>query len=55
MATERELLAALVAQTAKQLERPVTVPMTPAETLIVTSEEERRRALLRYPPRPSGR
>jgi hypothetical protein len=55
MATERELLAALVAQTAKQLERPVTVPMTPAEMETVTSEEERRRALLRYPPRPSGR
>jgi len=54
MATERELLAALVAQTAKQLERPVTVPMTPAEMETVTSEEERRRALLRYPPRPNG-
>lgn len=55
MATERELLAALVAQTSKALERPVTVPMTPAEMEIVTSDEERRRALLRYPPRPSGR
>ena len=55
MATERELLAALVAQTAKALERPVTVPMTPEETLTVTGDEERRRALLRYPPRPNGR
>jgi hypothetical protein len=55
MATERELLAKLVAQTSKALERPITVPPTPAEIETFTSDEERRRALLRYPPRPYGK
>jgi hypothetical protein len=49
--TEAELLAKLVAQTAKALDRPTTPIMTPMDTQAAVQEEERRLALLRNPPR----
>ena len=49
--TEAELLAKLVAQTAKAIDRPVAPTMTPTDTLSAAEEEGKRLALLRNPPR----
>jgi hypothetical protein len=49
--TEAELLAKLVAQTAKAIDRPVTPPSVPIDTQAAAEEEARRLALLRNPPR----
>jgi len=49
--TEAELLAKLVAQTAKAIDRPVTPSSTPIDTQAAAEEEGRRLALLRNPPR----
>jgi hypothetical protein len=49
--SEAELLAKLVAQTAKAIERPTTPISTPIDTQAAAEEEARRLALLRNPPR----
>jgi hypothetical protein len=49
--SEAELLAKLVAQTAKAIDRPVTPISAPIDTQAIAEEEERRLALLRNPPR----
>ena len=49
--TEAELLAKLVAQTAKAIDRPVAPTMTPIDVVSAAEEEGKRLALLRNPPR----
>jgi hypothetical protein len=49
--TEAELLARLVAVTAKAIDRPVTPAPAPTDTRAAAEEEARRLALLRNPPR----
>ena len=49
--SEAELLAKLVAVTAKAIERPAQVTPPVTDTAAATEEEARRLALLRNPPR----
>jgi len=49
--SEAELLAKLVAVTAKAIERPAQAPAPMTDTTAAAEEEARRLALLRNPPR----
>ena len=49
--TEAELLAKLVAQTAKAIDRPGIPISAPIDTQAAAEEEAKRLALLRNPPR----